>query len=500
MVLKGAAKLTVVVALALPLVAGSSAQQRTSTLITNASVLDGTGAPATRVSVRISDDRIFEVGALEPSADDSVVDARGLILAPGFIDTHSHHDRGLADALAPLSQGITTIVVGQDGGSSVPLENLFARFEADPPGVNVASYAGHGTLRRQVMGDDFRRAATDAEINKMEGLLREEMKAGALGLSTGLEYDPGIYSDPKEVIALAKVASADGGRYISHVRSEDREFWKAIDEAIEIGRQTKIPVQISHLKLAMRSLFGQTERLLKTLDDARARGLQITADIYPYTYWQSGMTVLFPKRDFDNRKEAEFALREVTSPEGLVVTRFQRNPAYEGKTLAEIAKLRGTDPPQTMMDMIKESGGDVGVVAAGMDEADVVRLMQWPFANFCSDGTSTGGHPRGFGAFTKVLGRYVRESRTLKLEEAVRKMTSLSAANLGIANRGMIKPGYSADLVLFDPATVIDRSTIKDSRALSAGIHTVWVNGVIAFEKGGTTAKRAGRVLRRQEP
>jgi N-acyl-D-amino-acid deacylase len=212
------------------------------------------------------------------------------------------------------------------------------------------------------------------------------------------------------------------------------------------------------------------------------------------------MTVLFPKRDFDNRKEAEFALREVTSAEGLIVPRFQRNPTYEGKTLAEIAKLRGSDPPQTMMDMIKESGGDVGVVATGMNEADVVRLMLWPFANFCSDGTSTGGHPRGFGAFTKVLGRYVREHRSLKLEEAIRKMTALSAANMGIANRGMIKPGYAADLVLLDPATVIDRSTITEPRALSAGIHTVWVNGVVAFEKGGTTAKRGGRVIRRQQP
>lgn len=490
--------LTVEAGFSWPFVPGPHAQQAQSTLIINASVLDGTGARARRVSVRITGDRIAEVGVLEPGVTDRVVDARGLTLTPGFIDTHSHHDRGLPEALAPLSQGITTIVVGQDGGSAFPLKEILARLEATPPAVNVASYVGHGTLRRRVMGNDFRRTATDAEVDRMEELLRNEMQSGALGLSTGLEYDPGIYSDPKEVLALAKVAAAAGGRYISHVRSEDRQFWKAIDEAIDIGRQARIPVQISHVKLAMRSLWGHTDRLLETLNAARASGVQITADIYPYTYWQSGMTVLFPNRDFDNRKEAEFALREVTSPDGLLVTRFQQNAAYEGKTLAEIAKLRGTDPPQAMMDMIREAGeSDVGIVATSMDERDVERLMQWPFANICSDGTSSGGHPRGFGAFTRVLGRYVRENRSLTLAEAVRKMTSLSAANVGIRNRGMIKPGYYADLVLFDPATVIDRATTKDPRTMSAGIETVWVNGEVAFEKGGTTTKNPGRVLRR---
>ena len=189
---------------------------------------------------------------------------------------------------------------------------------------------------------------------------------------------------------------------------------------------------------------------------------------------------------------------EVTSPEGLLVTRFRQNASYEGKTLAEIAKLRGTDAPQTMMDMIREAGeGDVGIVATSMDERDVARLMQWPFANICSDGTSTGGHPRGFGAFTRVLGRYVRENKSLTLTEAVRKMTSLSAHNMGISDRGTIKAGHFADLVLFDPATVIDRATTKDSRTPSIGIDTVWVNGEIVFQKGSTTGRNAGRVIRR---
>ena len=476
-----------------------AAGQDRTTLIVNADVLDGTGAPASRVSVRIEGDRIVEIGELSPRPSDDVIDGRGRTLAPGFIDTHSHHDRGLPESVAPLNQGITTIVVGQDGGSALPLADLFARLEKSPVGVNVASYAGHGTIRRQVMGSDFRRTATAAEVAKMEDLLRAEMASGALGLSTGLEYDPGIYSDPSEVIALAKVAAAAGGRYISHIRSEDRHFWKAVDELIEIGREVKIPVQISHIKLAMRSLWGQTPRLIKTLDAARAAGVNVTADIYPYTYWQSGMTVLFPERNFQDRKEAEFALREITSPEGLLVTRFRPNPAQEGKSLAEIAKIRGVDPAQAMMDMIKEAGeGDVSVVAVSMDERDIAELMRWPFANICSDGASGGGHPRGFGAFPRVLGRYVREHGVLPLPEAIRKMTSLSAANMGLRERGAIKPGYYADLVLFDAKTVVDRSTTSDPRALSTGIERVWVNGEVVFEKGSVTGKTAGRVIRRR--
>ena len=481
--------------------AAPRAQESPSTLVINARVIDGSGTPARAASVRIVGDRITEVGELTPRSSDQVVDAAGLVLAPGFIDTHSHHDRGLFEARdqkAAVSQGITTIVVGQDGGSDHPLQGFFEKLTATPASVNVASYVGHGTLRRRVMGADFKRAATSAEVARMADLLRIDMKAGALGLSSGLEYDPGIYSDPSELVALARAVAPFGGRYISHVRSEDRTFWKAIDEAITIGREARIPVQISHLKLAMRSLWGQTDRLIKILDDARASGVQVTADIYPYTYWQAGMTVLFPSRDFENREAAEFALTEVTSPEGLLIARFAANRSYEGKTLAAIATLRGQDPPKVMMDMIRESQGDVGIVATGMDERDVLTLTKWPFANICSDGMSSGGHPRGHGAFTRVLGRYVREQGALTLEEAIRKMTTLSAANVGITGRGTIKAGAFADLVLFNPDQIIDRSTTADPLALSEGINKVWVNGQVVFEKGQTTTQRPGRVLRRE--
>ena len=490
-----------IVALALA-PAAPNAQNPTSTLIINATLVDGTGNASRQGAVRIEGARISEVGALTARAGERVVDAKGLTLTPGFIDTHSHHDRGLfdqRDLLAAVSQGITTIVVGQDGGSSYPLKDFFGRLGTTPAAVNIASYVGHGTLRRQVMGDDFKRVATAEEVSRMEALLRSEMQAGALGLSSGLEYDPGIYSDPSELIALAKVVAPFGGRYISHIRSEDRTFWKAIDEAITIGREAKVPVQISHVKLGMRSLWGQTDRLIRTMEAARASGVALTADIYPYTFWQSGMTVLFPNRDFTNRAEAEFALREVTSPEGLLITRSAKNPEYEGKTLAEVAQLRKADPPQVLMDLIREAGeGDIGIVATGMDEADVVRLLKLPFANICSDGTANGGHPRGYGAFTRVLGRYVREGKVLTLEDAIRKMTSLAASNVGLKERGSLLPGSYADLVLFDAATIIDRSTTKDPKALSAGIQSVWVNGELVFDQGKTTKAYPGRVLTRQ--
>ena len=484
-------------------VVAAAQPQPSATLIRNAIVLDGTGAAGRRVEVRIVGDRIAEVGHLAAASSDRVVDARGLTLAPGFIDTHSHASRGLfddRDALADVSQGITTVVVGQDGSSTYPLAEYFDRLRAEPAAVNVASYIGHGTIRRQVLGTDFKRTATAGEMEKMEEVLRSEMTAGALGLSTGLEYDPGIYSSPSEVVALAKVAASAGGRYISHIRSEDRTEWQAIDEIIAIGREARMPVQVSHIKLAMRGLWGEADKLIHVLDRARAQQVQITADIYPYTYWQSTITVLFPNRDFANRSEAEFVLRQVVAPEDLLITHFEANPLYAGKTLAQIAALRNAPPADALMDVIRageEQGTNAGVIATSMDEGDVVRLLQWRFANVCTDGELAGAHPRGFGSFPRVLGRYVREQHALTLTEAVRKMTTLAAANVGLADRGVVAPHKYADLVLFDPNTVIDRATTAEPHAISAGIDSVWVNGEVAFREGRATGAHAGRVLRR---
>jgi len=482
-----------------------------SVLIVNAVVVDGTGAPRHPGAVRVSGDRIAEVGALSPAAGETVVDARGFVLAPGFIDTHSHGDRGLfehADALAAVSQGISTIVVGQDGGSPWPLAEFFARLDRAPAAINVASYAGHGRIRGKVMGEDFRRPARPEEVARMRDLLAQEMKAGALGLSSGLEYDPGIFSARSEVLDLARVAAASGGRYISHVRSEDRAFWDAIDEIITVGREAKLPVQVSHVKLAMHSLWGQADRLLRTLDQARAAGVDITADIYPYLYWQSTLTVLFPERDFESRKTAEFVLREISTPDDLLLGTFAPEPSYGGKTLAEIARLRGTDPPATLMALIREAlafeathkdDDDVeSVIGTSMSEPDLERLLAWPYTNVCTDGELDGRHPRGFGTYPRVLGRYVRERKVVSLEEAVRKMTGLAAHNVGLRDRGQVRPGAFADLVLFDPATVMDRATTRDPHALSAGIQRVWVNGAVVYEAGAATGRRPGRALRRE--
>jgi len=475
-----------------------------ATVIAGATVLDGSGNPGELVSIRIVGDRIVEVGDLVPGAGDWFFDGTGLVLAPGFIDTHSHADRDLArrsDALAAVSQGVTTIVVGQDGGSPYPLGDFFEGLDSAPAAVNVASYVGHGTLRRLVMGDGYQRPATRAEVDSMRTLLYQALDAGALGLSTGLEYDPGIYADYAELLSLTQTVSAEGGRYISHIRSEDRSFWEALDEIIRLGREAGIPVQVSHLKLAMRGLWNQADSLMAVLDRARAEGIQITADIYPYTYWQSSLTVLFPGRDYTDRAAAQFALDELAQPDALVMSRFDPDSSYVGMTLADIARRRGTDPATTLMALIQETDGSAtglgeSVIATSMVEDDVSRLLAWPWANICTDGELNGRHPRGFGAFARVLGRYTGLDKALLLEEAVRKMTSLAARNVGIEGRGVIREGAYADLVLFDPDSVMDRATLEDPHATAAGIRSVWVNGELVYDGGRSTGKRPGRVIR----
>ncbi|HJO02667.1 MAG TPA: D-aminoacylase [Acidobacteriota bacterium] len=483
------------------------------TVIANARVVDGTGGPSQQIDVRIEGERIAEIGDLTPHPEDIVVDADGLTLAPGFIDPHSHHDGGLLDempdARAVVSQGATTIVVGQDGGQQYPLAEFFGRLEDTPVAVNVASYAGHGRIRGRVMGDDYMRPSTPDELQQMEALLRSEMQAGALGLGSGLEYDPGSFSTPDEVVALAKVAAGYGGRYISHFRSEDQYFWEALDEIINIGREAELPVQVSHIKLAMPRWWGQTDRLLGILDEARASGVDITVDIYPYPAWQTGfrwLLTVFPDRDPDSREGADYVLQEMLSPQGVLLANYPAQPEYNGLTVAEIAEQRGADPATTLMSLLKadvefaQQGGESrrsSMLGFAMDEPDIEAIMQWPLTVICSDGGLAGAHPRGYGTFTRFLGHYVRDRGIMSLEEGVHKITALTAQHLGIVDRGTIEEGAYADLVLFDPDTVIDRSTVVEPHLTSAGIDTVWVNGQIAYESGETTDNRPGMPLRR---
>jgi N-acyl-D-amino-acid deacylase len=478
-------------------------------LIHNVVVIDGTGAPRHRASVRVQSGRILEVGSLQPGANDTVIDGGGQVLAPGFIDTHSHADDELfkqPEVLEATSQGITSIVLGQDGGSPFPLLDFRLKLLDNPVAVNVASYSGHNTLRAHVMKEDFRRHATEPEISVMGQFLREDLQAGALGLAAGLEYDPGIYSNTEEVIALARIAADNGGRYISHVRSEDRWFEQAIDEIIEIGRQAEIPVQVSHIKLALTTLWGRAPEILAKMDAAREEGIDITAGIYPYEYWQSGMMVLLPERDITDRAEVEFALKNLAPPEGMWFTYFAPQPQYVGKTLVEVAALRGVDPVTAFMELIAESekmSAETGemadmIIGTSMQEEDIRELMAWPHTNICTDGSLDDLHPRGAGSFPRVLGRYVREQGLMSLEQAVHKMTGLSAGHMGFKDRGVIRPGATADLVLFDPETVRDHATPKNPGALSTGISKVWVNGQIVFENNQPTGKRPGRFLARR--
>ena len=451
---------------------------------------------------------VVEVGALEPRRGENVVEASGLALAPGFIDSHSHHDSGLLEepgALAAVSQGITTIVAGQDGGSQTPLEEFFEQLDASPAAVNVASFSGHNTLRREVMGVSFERPATDSEITQMVELLRADLEAGALGLSTGLEYDPGIHSETSEVIALARVAGEVGGRYISHVRSEDRALFDAVAELIEIGRSAGIPVQLTHAKLAMRGLQGRGAELVELLDRAREDGIDVTADVYPYTYWQSTIRVLFPDRDFGDLDAARFAVEELAAPDDIVVSEFEAQPEYAGRTLAEIAVERAEDPAQTLLELIaidddaraRGESPREAIIATSMAEDDIDAILAWPQTSLCSDGGLRGAHPRGFGAFPRFFSRFVRERGVLALPEMVRRATSQAARNLGLEGLGRIEVGAPADLVLFDPDAIADRATLETPHVASSGVEGVWVGGVLVYDGEAVTGARPGRVLRR---
>jgi N-acyl-D-amino-acid deacylase len=517
-----AARYLAVPLLLLPVLGGCAPPETapgTGLFIRGALLLDGTGSPAAQGALRVLDGRIVGLGEVRPEPGDRIVEARGLALAPGFIDTHSHHDRSLGEepsAPAVVSQGITTIVVGQDGGSPFPLEEFFRGLEASPAAVNVASFVGHNTLRSRVMGPDFQRHATPSEVDAMATLLRTELDAGALGLSSGLEYDPGIHAATEEVVALARVAAEHGGRYITHLRSEDRELFDALDEALLIGREAGLPVQISHMKLAMRSLWGGAHTYLERLDRARAEGMQVTGDVYPYTSWSSTMTVLFPDRDFEDVEAARFALRELAHPDEILIGSFGPDPGIEGRSLSEVARDRGGEPAAVLLELIAESrlarerGEDGGenIVARSMDEADVERFLRWPYAIVASDGSSGGRHPRGWGAFPRVLGEYVRERGLLTLEGAVHRMTGLPAEAMGLRDRGILAPGKAADLVLFDPERVADRATFQDPHRPAEGIVRVWVAGVEVYRgpgevsdsdpdrPAGVTGARPGRVLR----
>lgn len=422
---------------------------------------------------------------------------------PGFIDPHSHHASSFKHAPAPasvLAQGITTVVAGVDGKADVPVGEFFAQLEQNPVAVNVAAFGAHNFYRHVVMGDDYRREASKAELDRMRGLLIADMDAGALGLSTGLEYDPGIYAATAEIVELAKVASERGGRYSSHLRSEDVAHDAAVAEFLDIAEQAKIPAHLSHIKLAMSARWGDADEVLARLNAARARGLQITADIYPYSAWQAPLEVLLPQRNFDSRAAYESVLTSIASPESIRIAEYAPDPALVGKTLQEIARARAVEPAAALMDLMQTAiarGTLPWGIVSNISERDIRTFMAWPYTSICSDGKVDDRHPRGQGAFPRVLARYVREQGVLSWQEAIRRMTSLSADSLGIRDRGRIAPNAWADLVLLDPRKIADTATFDAPISYAAGIDTVWVNGVATWSNGADSGARAGVAVRR---
>jgi N-acyl-D-amino-acid deacylase len=467
-----------------------------SLVIRGARVADGTGGPLRDASVRVEGDTITAVGAVKPRKGERVVDGKGLVLAPGFIDIHNHSTNELLStplAETQITQGITTAVQGPDGGSAWPIGEYLDKLRAAPPAINVMTMVGHATVRELVLGKDYRRNATDGEIEKMAELVDRGMREGAAGLSSGLEYEVGGYGSTQELVALAEAASRHGGFYMTHVRDEANRTFEAFQEALDIAEQAKLPLQISHIKMAVVGVWGRAQEAVDMIRRARARGLDVTADCYPYEAWHSNIEVIVANKEYDDPPSVEKSIADLGGPSKITITGCGKHPDYVGKNLEEIAKAEEITPVDLYIRIVKDGGADI--IGHSMTEKDVAVFYKQPWVMVGSDGGIDAAHPRGAGTFPKVLGRYAREKHWFSLPEAVRKMTSLPARRLKLADRGTIRTGMKADLVLFDPKTVIDRSTFEKPKELAEGIRMVFVNGEAVWEDGKATGARPGRVL-----
>jgi dihydroorotase/N-acyl-D-amino-acid deacylase len=499
-------------------------------LITGGEILDGTGAPAFRGDVAVRGGRIVRVSraVLARSSAVRVIDASGLTVAPGFIDLHAHLDPllRLIDMESSLRQGVTTAVGGPDGGGPWPFGVYLDSVEKAGPGANVAFLVGHNTIRREVMGLADRAPAPD-ELERMRRMIGEALGEGAFGMSTGLRYLPGTFATTDEVVALSKVASDSGGIYTSHLREEGLGLFEGVAEAIRIAREADIRVVLTHHKAVGQKMWGESRRTLAMVDSARAMGLDVRMDQYPYTATSTGIAVLIPSWALAGgdsafaRRTRDPVLRD-SIMRGIVFNllndrgggdlrrvQFARvawDASLEGKTLHDWVVREGLAPtPENGASLVIEAelrGGASGIYHV-LDEEDVERIMRHPMTSHASDGRlSKPGegvpHPRGYGTFPRVLGVYVRDRGVLTLPDAVRKMTSLPAATLNLDDRGRVAEGLVADLVIFDPARVADQATFVDPHQYPAGIPWVLVNGRIAVENGRFIGRRAGAVLRRR--
>ncbi|HUG54753.1 MAG TPA: D-aminoacylase [Vicinamibacteria bacterium] len=526
-------------------------------IVRGGTVYDGTGAPGRRADVAVEGDRISAVGDLRRATAATVLDATGLAVAPGFINMLSWSTESLiADGRSEgeVRQGVTLQVFGE-GSSMGPLTAAMKRRMKEQQGdvqfdvawttlaeylaflekrgvsQNVASYIGAATLREHVVGLEDRRATPD-EIERMKALVREEMEAGALGIGSSLIYAPGTYASTEELIELNKAAAPFGGRYISHLRSEGDRLLEAVDELVRIAREAGVPAEIYHLKAAGESNWPKMDQAIARVEEARRQGLRVTADMYMYTAGSTGFDACIPPWSREGGYEALFRrladpatrarlladmrapaqgwenlCRAAGSPERLLLVEF-KNEALKpltGKRLAEVMALRGTDAENTILDLMAEDRTRVGVVFFLMSEDNVRKQVRLPWVSFGSDAASmaprgvflkSSTHPRAYGNFARLLGRYVREEKLVELPEAIRRLTSFPAANLGLEGRGVLKRGAFADVAVFDPATIADRATYEDPHRLAVGVTHVLVNGVPVLRDGAHTGATPGRALR----
>ena len=495
-------------------------------LITHGRIVDGTGNPWFYGDVGIRGDSIAAIGKLDGATARETLDARGKVVAPGFIDIHSHGRRGIFDVPTAenyLREGVTTFIEGPDGSSPIPLAPFFAKLSATPISVNVASFVGHGAIRTEVMGL-VNRKSTPQEMEKMKDIARQAMLDGAVGLSTGLFYVPGNYADTGEVIEIAKVVGALGGFHESHMRDETDHILDSVRETIRIGEEGGLPTQVTHHKVIGKANWGQSVATLKLVEEARARGVDVTIDQYPYTASSTGIAALFPQwsqaggrtalierldapasRD-KIRNEIIGNIREGRGggdPKNIVIVSCPFDAALAGKSLADLTMARGvavTIESAADTAIALQRKGACSAVYHAIGEEDIERIMRSPYTMVASDGDiplfgKAAPHPRSYGTFARVLGVYVRERHVLTLEEAVRKMSGMPAARLKFGDRGILRPGMKADVVVFDAATVADKSTFDQPHQYSVGFEDVLVNGKLVVKAGKVTAERPGRVL-----
>ena len=494
-------------------------------LITNARIIDGSGNPWFRADVAIREGRIVRIGHIAPETAGKLIDARGQILAPGFIDVHTHVESiySLPSAENFVRMGVTSLVTGNCGTSATEVGEFLGRMKDKPLAVNLATLVAHGSVRRKVMGLGDR-APTPDELKQMEAVVEQGMKDGAVGLSTGLIYVPGTYAKTDEIVAIARVAARYGGLYATHMRNEGDKVADAIRESIQIGEQAGLPVEISHFKISNKNLWGQTPMTLGLVREARARGLMVTVDQYAYTASSTSLDSRLPawlraggldeakKRLADpaTREKAIKDTKDALKRSGFkdysfaVVASYTPDKSFNGKSIAQITKevRKKSDVTSQIEQMLEmyEAGG-AGMIYHGMDEGDVKRIMQEPFTMIASDSgvrqlDESVPHPRGYGNNARVLGRYVRELKLITLEDAIRKMTSLPAQTFGFRYRGLIREGFAADLVIFDENTIMDQATFEKPHQFPAGISYVIVNGETVLANSQMTEARPGVALR----